>query len=86
MLYHERAAFSGLSEAVERHQHGRQQQEEAQDNEHQDELPDPADPLGVGYAGDAEDGDENAGDGGNHVGETVAELECEDGGLAGESD
>ena len=63
-----------------------EQEEEAYQDQEEDELPGPAEPCAVGDAGYAEAADEYAAGGGQHVGEAVAELEGEHGGLPREVD
>lgn len=65
---------------------GGQEQQETNDNESQNEFPNPFDPCGVRDFGHTEDGNEHAAGGREHVGETVAELESQDGSLAADAD
>lgn len=70
------------SKAADVEQDCGQKQQEADEDEQQDEFPCPSDPFHVWYAGHSEYGHEHSRGRGNHVCESVAELEGEDGCLA----
>ena len=65
---------------------GGEHQEETNEDECDDELPDPFEPGAVRDARHTQDTDEHSAGGCEHVGEAVAELEGQDGGLARDID
>lgn len=74
--------FFSASESRQGEPEGGEHEEEAEEDEGEDEAPGPLEPGAVGDAGDAEDADEDAAGGGEHIGEAVTELEGKDGSLA----
>ena len=80
-LYFESDKYISKSKSRQCKPKGWQHKEEADKNKGDDEFPDPFEPGAVGYAGHAEDADKDAAGGREHIGEAVAELECQHGGL-----